>query len=716
MKQVLLNPSSGEITVAEVPAPSLREQGVVVRTAVSLISAGTERAVTEIARKSLLAKARQRPDDVRAVISKMKADGISKTLDAVFTKLGTPMPLGYSSAGEIVSVGREVRDLLPGQRVACAGGGFASHAEIAYVPRTLVAPIPSGVDFESAAFGTVGAVGLQGVRVAAPTFGELFVVIGLGLIGQLTVQMLRASGCRVLGVDISPSRGQLAVNLGAEEYSNVEDARSRVQAWSGGAGADGVIITASTPSNSPVELAGEISRLKGRVVVIGAVGMAVPRDVYYRKELALTVSMSYGPGRYDDAYEQGGKDYPYAYVRWTEGRNLSAFLHALAHGAVRVEPLISHRFAIADASKAYAAIAAPNSGAMATLLTYPDAPCLKTRVQVQSRKSSVFTRHGALRLGVIGAGNYAQLTLFPHLSRMKGLDRVVVASSGGLSATRAADRFGFRSATSSVDDVLSDPDIDAVIIATRHDSHADLARRSLEANKHVFVEKPLAISTEQLDHFEANLASFQSLFTVGFNRRWSPAALAAREFVKGLGSPVAITCRVNSGYLHPSHWLQNPALGGGRIVGEACHFMDLLSFLTGALPHRVYAECLHGSSTESTDTVIISLKFLDGSVGSICYLSNGDKSLGKERLEVFGAGQVFVIDDFRQTFMYANGRVKRVSYRSQDKGHARILAEFFDSVRAGGEPPIPVASILSTSRCSLSAMASLQSGLPQVLT
>lgn len=682
---------------------------MLIRTVASLISVGTERSVTATARQPLIKRAMDRPDQVRQVLAKVRSDGVLKTIDAVRSKLGTELPMGYSSAGVVIAVGRDITDISVGDRVACAGAGYAAHAEVAYVPRTLVAPVPEGVGMEEAAFSAVGSVGLQAVRVAEPTLGEKFVVIGLGLIGLLTVQLLRTSGCHVWGVDTSADRISLGITLGMDGGSSPDDAPGAIHSWTGGRGADGVIIAASTPSSQPIAAAGEFARVRGRVVVVGAVGLDVPRDNYYRKEIQLTVSMSYGPGRYDPDYEERARDYPFGYVRWTEGRNLEAFLGALQKKQLTVEPLITERFAIEEAERAYTLIASPDGAkTLGAVITYPEAAAQQTRIAV--RKPAT-VRSGVLRLGMIGAGNYAQAVLLPLIRDLEGVERWVVATSGGLSARNAARNFGFHQATSSVDDVLDDPEVDVVVIATRHDSHAELASRALAARKHVYLEKPLAINEVQLQSVMNAARSSSALLGLGFNRRFSPLVRAAAEFLRGR-TPIAINCRVNAGLVPASHWVHDPLVGGGRVIGEACHFVDLLSFLAGSDPVRVYAEPASGGGVANggDDTCAIMLRHENGALGTISYFANGDKALPKERIEIFAGGATFIIDDFRSGIALESGRERRIQARQQDKGHRDALKAFIAAVRDGAAPPIDYDSLAATTRATFAAVASMRTG------
>lgn len=713
MKQILQNYRTGEVEVADVPPPAAQEGRVLVRAAASLISAGTERMAVELGRKSLLGKARERPDLVRQVIRKAQAEGLQQTITAVRAKLDASNALGYSAAGIVAAVGEGVAELRAGDRVACAGAGFASHAELLSVPKNLCVRVPAGVDFESAAFGTLGAIALQGVRLSEPTLGESVVVIGLGLLGQITVQLLRANGCRVFGIDREESRVELARALGAEDGAVASGGavRDDVLRWSRGRGADAVLITAATSSDEPVELAGEVSRLKGRVVAVGLVGMNVPRKVYYERELTLKVSMSYGPGRYDPEYEERGHDYPLPYVRWTEGRNIEAFLDLLSAGRVDVRPLVTHRFHIDEGERAYRLISGETAEPyLGVVLAYDTERELSPRVENAARASSS-PAAGAVRVGLVGAGSYAQKLLLPSFKEA-GAQFVSVATASGVTARDVGRKYEFARYVSGADEVLEDADVNLVVIATRHDTHARLARRALERGRHVFVEKPLALDDAELDAvLDAARASEGSLM-VGFNRRFSPHARAAREFFDGRRAPLSILYRVNAGRIPRTHWVQDPREGGGRIRGEVCHFIDLMQFLTGSLTVRVYAERVasRDDSTVDDDSVFVTLRFADGSNGSVAYLAEGDRSLPKERVEIYGEGKTYVIDDFRGASLHAGGRERRTRLRGQDKGQREQARAACAVVREGAPAPHALADLAATTRATFRILDSLRDG------
>jgi polar amino acid transport system substrate-binding protein len=708
MKQILQSVRSGEVSVVDVPVPSVQRGRLLVRTAASLISAGTEKHAVDEAKKGLIGRARERPDLVKKVVEKAKTDGLIRTFTSVQEKLGSANALGYSAAGIVAAVGEGVTGLKVGDRVACAGTGYASHAEMISVPQNLCVRLPDDVSFEAGSFATLGAIALQGVRLAAPTLGEAVVVIGLGLLGQLTVQLLRANGCRVFGVDLDESKLALAKELGAEMCSKPDSAQETIKDWSRGRGADAVLITAATTSNDPIELAGEVSRLKGRVVAVGLVGMDVPRDVYFRKELSLQVSMSYGPGRYDAEYEERGHDYPYAYVRWTEQRNLEAFLDLVANESVDVKSLISHRFAIDSAEDAYKLISGETSEPyLGIVLQYDMAreiPAMLEKGQPLAVKAS------EVRIGMIGAGDYARRNAAAAPRLRAAFSSIATAS--GLTAKTVADQYGFVSCRSSADDVIADESANLVVIATRHDTHASLARAALERGRHVFVEKPLALNDEELDNVITAAANSSGRLTVGFNRRFSPAARRAKEFFADRTYPLSILYRVNAGRVPLSSWIQDPDEGGGRIVGEVCHFIDLMHFLTDSLATRVFAESVTSRNNDVTDddSVFVSLRFADGSTGTIAYLAEGDRSLNKERVEIFGGGKVFVIDDFRQTISHIGGKETSTRSKTQDKGQAEQVRQVCATVIAGGKAPIALDDLAATTRATFRILDSLRAG------
>ncbi len=720
MKQLLQSMRSGETIVAEVPVPTARAGMALVRTAASLVSSGTERMLVEFAGKNLLAKAQARPDLAAQVIDKARREGLLTTLEAAFNRLDQPMALGYSSAGTIVETGEGLEGFQVGDRVACGGGGYAVHAEYALVPSNLMAKLPDQVDFEAAAFATLGSVALHGFRLCQVQVGERVGVIGLGLLGQLAVEIARAAGCEVFGVDLDPGRVELARQFGATAVLRPQ-AEENALAFSRGRGLDAVLICADTASSDPVELAGALARDRARVVATGAVGLSLPRKVYYEKELDLVVSRSYGPGRYDPSYEAQGRDYPVGYVRWTEGRNLEAFIDLLASGRIDVKPLITHRFPIDAAPQAYDLIAGrQEEPSLGVLLTYPGQPLTDLGVARTVTVPAAVSKHklvdGQLKLGVLGAGNYASAVFLPAVRRAGGITPLGIASASGLSAQHAASRFGFAYAASAESQVLDDPAVQVIAILTRHQDHSRQLLAALKNGKHVYCEKPLAITPAQLAEVEAWVVSSRAaenqstpLFTVGFNRRFAPLALKLKTFIDQRSGPLYASYRVNAGYLPANHWLHDPNQGGGRIIGEGCHFIDFLTFLTGALPVSVAAETLPDVGLYCQDNVLLTFTYPDGSVGTVSYLANGDKAFSKERLEVFSSGRVAVLDDFRSLELVHGGRRQVLHSRlRQDKGHQSAWKAFLAAVKSGGPAPIPYEELIGITRMTFKAIEVIQ--------
>lgn len=707
MKQLLQNMRDGKAVVEEVPVPTPRAGMALVKTEASLVSAGTERMVVEFAEKSLVNKARSRPDLVRQVLDKAKREGLLATAQAAFDRLDQPMALGYSSAGTIVELGEDMRGFKVGQRVACAGGGYAVHAEYAVVPRNLLTPLPESVDFESAAFTTLGAIALHGFRLAEAQIGETVAVIGMGLLGLLTGQIAAAAGCRVLGIDIDPKRIALASSLGLHAWHR-DQARDYAQTFTANRGFDMVIICADTSSNDPVELAGVIARDRARVVATGAVGLDFPRKLYYEKEISFINSRSYGPGRYDAAYEEGGKDYPIGYVRWTEGRNFEAVVDLLSSGKLQVQPLITHRFRIEQATEAYDVITGKKAEPfLGVLLTYESAESDVRSARVEFRTLTA-NRTTHVALGVLGAGLFANATLLPAIKKYRQIKLVGIASASGLHAQHAAKKFGFAYAASNGDEIINDPNVNTVAILTRHDTHAELALKALQAGKHVFVEKPLALNGDQLSAISEQLfTSHESLFTVGFNRRFAPLAQSLASFISLRTEPLRVHYRVNAGYIPLNHWTHDPGQGGGRIIGEGCHFIDFITFLVGAAPVSVSAVALPDGGKYREDNVSMTFTFPDGSVGVVDYLANGDKSFPKERIEVFCGGKIAVLDDFRSLEMVHDGKRKTIK-QAQDKGWKDEWVTFAKAIREGSKPPIPYEQLIGVTKSTFAAVESIR--------
>jgi len=724
MKQVLQNFKSGELRIADVPAPSLKSGGVLVRNVNSFISAGTERILIDFAEKGLIGKAKERPDLVKQLINKAKREGIISTLHQAMNRLDTLMPLGYSVAGIVIDVGDEVDTISVGDRVACAGGGYACHAEIVFVPKNLCVNIPETIDFGSAACVALGSISMQGVRIAGLTLGENVVVIGLGFVGQLTAQLAKASGCNVFCVDIDADKVKLALEIGADggTVRGKDDLHSAISSFSHGLGADAVIITAASDSNDPIELAGEISRDRGRVSVVGAVKMDIPRKIYYEKELELRLSRSYGPGRYDSTYEEQGVDYPIGYVRWTEQRNMREFLNLVAQKKIIVDKLITHRFNIDDAEQAYDIITGKTKEKhIGILLEYPqDRPLQNTvwlQAEGQDAKDKAHKTNGKVNIGLIGGGNFAKGVILPNLKNIPNITLRAICTATGISAQSLADKYGFAYCTSDYSEVLTDDSIDCIIVATRHNLHAQLVVEGLKSGKHVFVEKPLALSIEELRAVVEALDESQSKIMVGFNRRFSPFTKSVKNFFASRTLPLALNYRINAGFIPKDNWVHDPKEGGGRIIGEVCHFVDLVQYLVGSEPTKVYAETITSNNAEQVDAdnVNITLKFHDGSLGSIGYLANGDKSFPKERIEVFGGGSICIIDDFRSAMLVRNGKKKRLKSK-QDKGHKAEFGQFIYSILNDEPSPIDFNEIVITTLATFKIIESLNIGAPVEIT
>lgn len=713
MKQVIQSFESGELVVADVPPPVLRPGGILVRTGASLVSAGTERMVVDFAEKNLIQKAQARPDLVKQVIDKAQRDGLINTFDAVRNRLSQPLALGYSIAGEVVEVGSEATDYRVGDRVACAGGGFASHAEMTYIPRNLAVKMPEQVSYEAGAFTTLGAIALQGVRQSEVVLGSRVAVIGLGLLGQLTVMLLKAAGCTVIGIDLNPARVELAKQMGADAACVNDLARQQASAFSHQHGCDAVLITADTRSSDPVVLAGDICRDRGIVVAVGAVGLEIPRKVYYEKELDFRLSRSYGPGRYDPDYEERGHDYPYGYVRWTEQRNMEAFVQLLADGKIDVAPLITHRFPIDNAVQAYDVITGKTGEPfLGVLLSYDQKRDLPRRIPLHPAAAS-HTAEDTIRVGMVGAGNFVQATLLPAMQQIPGLHLTGIVSGSGLNAQTSGQRYGFAYCAAEVDELLKDAQINWLAIATRHNLHAQQAIAAMQAGKDVFVEKPLALNIDELTNIIRTQQQTGRRLVVGFNRRFAPLVQAMVDFLKGHSKPLIATYRVNAGAIPATHWTQSAEEGGGRIIGEACHFIDLLQYLTGAQPTRVYATAARTEQGLIDDEVIITINFSDGSVGTVMYAAGGDSAFGKERIEVIGDSKVATLDNFQTLELVHNGKRNQTRQRLRtSKGHHEQWEALVAAVQTGKESPIPLDEIIATHLATFAAVESIHSGQP----
>lgn len=717
MKQILQSLKSGQTVLDDVPAPRLSPGLVLIRTSQSLVSAGTERMLVDFGKANVLEKARQQPDKVRMVLDKVRTDGLVPTVEAVRSKLDQPLPLGYCNVGRVIEVGAGVSGFEAGERVVSNG----KHAEVVCVPKHLCAPIPEGVSDESASFTVIASIALQGIRLVQPTLGEAVVVIGLGLIGQMTVQLLKAQGCRVLGIDLDLAKLELAERFGAQitEVGAGEDPVQAAMAFSRGVGVDAVLITASTKSNEPVHQAAQMCRKRGRIVLVGVVGLELSRADFYEKELTFQVSCSYGPGRYDPSYEEGGHDYPVGFVRWTEQRNFEAVLDMMADGRLDLGPLITHRFKLVEAEQAYAVVggAEPSLG---ILLEYPaaageDQPELLARTLRLSPAGGARPA-GKARVGFIGSGNYATQVLIPAF-RAAEAHLHSVASSGGVSGLHAGKKYGFEETTTDTERMLCDDRINTVVVTTRHNSHARFVLRALELGKHVFVEKPLCINPEELAQIETawresrgaesaanDMGSVNDgpLLMVGFNRRFSPLVAKLEELLATLNEPKSMVMTVNAGAIPADHWTQDPKVGGGRIIGEACHFIDLLRYLAGSpiVQTQVTGSGSVPGLAVREDKASFTLSFADGSFGTVHYLANGHKSFPKERLEVFAGGRVLQLDNFRVLRGYGWPKFKQLRLWRQNKGQRACASAFLRAIERGEPAPIPFEEIVEVTRAS----------------
>lgn len=719
MKQIFQNLSTGETELAEVPCPQLKPGCLLIQSRASLVSIGTERMVMEFGKAGLIQKALQKPDKVKQVLEKVKTDGLFATMDAVRSKLDKPIALGYSNAGIVLEAGEGVHGFLPGDRVVSNG----PHAEVVCVPKNLCAKIPDTVDDETAPFTVIASIALQGVRLIQPTLGERIVVIGLGLVGLLTVQILQAHGCRVLGVDLHQDKLKLAEILGAETVNLAagEDPVAAGMNFSDGLGVDGVLITAATQSNEPVHQAAQMCRKRGRIVLVGVTGLKLERNDFYDKELTFQVSCSYGPGRYDPDYEERGMDYPFGFVRWTEQRNFQAVLEMMARGRLQTKILITHRFPFQQALKAYQLIH-ESQAPLGVLLQHPEPSqvqtesitsptvILKNIARDDGSLSETSTLSGPVA-AMIGAGGFATGVLLPALQN-SGIRLKTIASLGGLNGMHAGRKFGFENTTTDLDSIFNDAEINTVFITTRHDNHADLVCKSLQAGKHVFVEKPLALNPEQLGRVieayeKAGGQNGRLKLLTGFNRRFAPHVIKMKLLLATVKEPKCIIMTVNAGAIPAKHWIQDPEVGGGRIIGEGCHFIDLLRFISGSPIQTVQAARLK-SKQDCADNVTFTLTFACGSIGTVHYLANGHKSFPKERLEVFSGGRILRLDNFQTLTGYGWPNFKRMRLWRQDKGHFNEIAAFVKAVQSGDSSPIPFPELVEVTETSFEVVKLLR--------
>ncbi len=711
MKQILQNLSNGETILEEIPCPRVKAGHLLIRTSNTLISAGTEKMLIDFGKANMIDKARQQPDKVKMVIDKIKTDGLMPTINSVKNKLDQPIPLGYCNVGTVIEVGRGVEGFAIGDRVASNG----NHAEVVCVPKNLCAKIPDNVSDEEAAFTVISAIALQGIRLAQPTLGEAVVVTGLGLLGQLAIQMLRSHGCRVLGIDMDSEKCEMAKSFGAEvvDLSQGDDPIAIANAFSRGRGVDAVLITAATKSNEPMHQAATMCRKRGRIVLVGVVGLELSRADFFEKEISFQVSCSYGPGRYDPLYEEGGQDYPLGFVRWTEQRNFEAVLDMLSDDRMEVESLISHRFPIDDFQGAYNLVTGKDPS-LGVLMEYSNADEKQDSLRKQTiAVNSSVPGEGKVVLGVIGSGNYATSTLIPAFASTGAILKSV-ASSGGISSTHAAKKFGFKETTTNTEALYSDNEINALIITTQHDTHARFICSALEAGKHVFVEKPICINREELNNIKEVYAKSSEKFgprilMVGFNRRFSPFITKAKDLLSTSRIPKSFIMTVNAGDLPFDHWHHDKEVGGGRIVSEGCHFIDLLRFLTDSKITGIKSTMMGAADGViiRDDKVSITISFADGSFGTVHYLANGSKSFPKERLEIFSEGRILQLDNFRKLTGFGWGGFNKIKKFQQDKGQSICSQAFVDAIKNGGEPPISFDEIVEVAEACFDVMDDL---------
>lgn len=701
MKQIIQSFKTGETILEEIPAPQVRRGSVLIQTSRTLVSLGTERMLVEFGKSNLISKARQQPDKVKQVLDKIKTDGLMPTLEAVFNKLGEPLPLGYCNVGKVIAVGDGVSEFKVGDRVASNG----QHAEFVAIPKNLVAHIPENVNDEEATFTVIGSIGLQGIRLLNPTLGETIVVVGMGLIGLLTAQLLIANGCKVIGIDIDEEKLNLSKSWGVIPFNpKTGDPVKFVESQTNGIGADGVIITASAKTDDIISQAAKMSRKRGRIVLVGVIGLNLNRAEFYEKELSFQVSCSYGPGRYDEDYEQRGNDYPLPFVRWTEKRNFEAILQAISSQKLLVKEMITEIVPLDEFQTIYGEIGSRRS--IASILRYNENQVLRPEETIQL-KQSIFTASKGI-VGVIGAGNFTKMTMLPALKN-SGASYKFIASAGGVSGTALAKKYGFSHSTTNYREILNDKDVDLVLITTRHDKHALMVQESLLAGKHVFVEKPLALNNEQLDAVidahQNSMGLNSRTLTVGFNRRFSPHSIKIKSIIGT--APINVIATMNAGFIPDSVWIHDMNVGGGRIIGEACHFIDLITYFTASKVKSVCMNAMGINPNENTDNASILLKYENGSTGVINYFSNGSKSYVKERIEVYSQERTAIIDNFRLTTGYGFKSFSKLK-TNLDKGHKEQFRLLVDRIKNGGQDLIPFDEIINTTKASFAAIESLK--------
>lgn len=719
MKQIVQNYRTGKLSLEEVPVPICKPKGVLVRTAYSLVSTGTERMKVTQARMNLVQKAKARPDKVRQVIQTAKQVGIVETINKVKERLDALTPLGYSLAGTVCEVGAGIDEFEVGDLVACAGEGIACHAEYVFVPRNLCVPVPPHVEPKDAAFATVGAIALNGVRQGGVSLGDTVVVIGLGLVGLLAIQILKAAGCRVIGVDVDPQKIELAKICGADAAFARSDSalEDSIRHITGGIGADAIYIAASTSSSDPMHLAGRVVRDRGKIIIVGMVKIEADWQAYYDKELSVVMSRSYGPGRHDPNFEQKGIDYPIGYVRWSERRNLAEFIRLVGTKQINTALLDPEIAPLDDAPRVYDNINDPKGKSpIAVLFEYPQKDPVVRRVAVTKPKSTTATPRDSVGVGMIGAGNFATGTLVPALKKASHAQLRAICSAGGLTAKSAGRRHGFDYCASDYQELLNDKNIDAIVVATRHDTHATISADALRAGKHVFVEKPLALTREQLEEVTQAQRESGCLLMPGFNRRFSPLSIAVADFFAERSGPIEVICRVNAGALGPRSWYQDPDEGGWRIISEGCHFVDLIQFVCGCSPVRVFAETIGGDRPGvRNENCTVTLRMQDGSLGTLIYIANGDTSFEKERIEVFGQGRAAAIENWHAAKLCSGGKTRTVKPRGTGKGHALEMAAFIDAIHVGTSSPIPMEQAIACTLTTFAVAESLATGAPVTL-
>lgn len=715
MKQIIQNYKTGELKLMDVPFPVCKSNSILVKNEASLISIGTERSIIELGRKSLLGKAKARPDLVRRFIDKAKKEGILKTFSEAMGRLDNPTPLGYSSAGTVLEVGRGANFFSPGDQVACIGAGYASHAEAIVVPQMLCTKIPEGVEFDEASFGMLGIIAMHGIRSGKIQFGETVAVIGLGLLGLLSVQILKSYGCRVIATDIDPSKIELAKSFGADGVSTASAFKDDCERFTEGLGVDCTILTVASKSDEPVHTAVEVLRFGGRIVVVGVTDIHPNRNELWHKEVEIIVSRAGGPGTFDPFYENEGIDYGPGYVRWTENRNLQEFLRLVGSGSVRTKPLITHRFSISKAEDVYGNMLKGVGGPyIGVILEYDNIKLDFKKDRLLSFGDFRPSKNGKINIGVIGAGLFGKALLLPALSKIEGIELCVIATASGMNAQHVGNKYDFSECTTDYSNVISNKDVDAVVVLTPHSEHAQMVTNALQAGKHVFVEKPLCINKEELKDIIKVFNQGNSALIVGYNRRFSSLAAEMKKTFANRKEPMVLHYRVNAGFIPATHWVHSPRQGGSRVIGEICHFVDMVQYITGEFPVRVFAERIGGNNSTSVnnDNVIISIKLSSGSIASILYAGNGDKSFSRERVEAFCEGTTAVLEDYRSLLIQKNGKKRRVKLRNQDMGYQFELENFINIISGKSKIEFFPKEMFSSTLTVFEINKSLELGVP----